>query len=104
MPCGSCTSSKSIKVERPLPPPVREKQTIQLPAAKPIDTRAAQAPVRQQPKPVQVKATKNLAAMAKSRASDMALCPTCNAPLRPIISGSGARVRKKCSRCNREFV
>jgi hypothetical protein len=31
-------------------------------------------------------------------------CPLCGAALSPILSGSGARNRKRCTRCNRTFV
>ena len=99
--CAGC-GNKAIRAEL-LPPPVRErKQTTAL--SKPINTAKMLQSPRPAQKPVAIKPIQNITVMAKSRASSLLLCPICNAPLRSIISGSGPRIRKKCSNCNREFA
>lgn len=40
----------------------------------------------------------------KENIKNLTLCPLCGSKLSPILSGSGARNRKRCTRCNRTFV
>jgi transposase-like protein len=40
----------------------------------------------------------------KQQLRDLKTCPLCGSTLSPILSGSGVRNRKRCSRCNRTFI
>ena len=40
----------------------------------------------------------------KQQLKDLKTCPLCGSTLSPILSGSGVRSRKRCSRCNRTFI
>jgi transposase-like protein len=40
----------------------------------------------------------------KENIKNLTLCPLCGSKLSPILSGSGVRNRKRCTRCNRTFV
>ena len=40
----------------------------------------------------------------KQNVRDLKACPLCGSPLSPILAGSGAKSRKRCTRCNRTFT
>jgi hypothetical protein len=40
----------------------------------------------------------------KQQLRDLKVCPLCNSTLTPILTGNGAKNRKRCLRCNRTFV
>ena len=40
----------------------------------------------------------------KQQLKDLKTCPLCGLPLSHVVSGSGVRNRKRCSRCNRTFI
>ena len=94
MGCGGCGGSvKSVSRVRDLNPPMQTTRPIPI---RPMGTKR----ILSQPSRV----TQTVTVKAIKRAKDLQLCPLCNTPLQIILSGSGPRNRKRCSRCNRVFV
>ena len=51
-----------------------------------------------------VTSSPNVIIKVKQNLQDLKACPLCGSQLSPILSGSGARNRKRCTRCNRTFI
>lgn len=97
MGCSGCGGNSSIKVVRNSIGSKNISKPTYTPILRPKPTTKI---VMSFPKPGET----NVALMARQRAKDMKLCPICNATLSTVLSGSGARNRKKCTHCNRVFV
>jgi hypothetical protein len=87
-------------------------------AARAMQSKAVRAQPKTKPAPKQISApsirptstarivvsTPSQAIKVKQQLRDLKTCPLCGSTLSPILSGSGVRNRKRCSRCNRTFI
>jgi len=94
MGCGGCGGSvRSVPRVRTMNPPMQTARPIPI---RPMGTKRVISQAS--------KVTQTITVKAIRRAKDLQLCPLCSTPLQMILSGSGPRNRKRCSRCNRVFV
>jgi hypothetical protein len=96
MACGSCGGAAARAIQkRAIGEQAKAKpvsKPTQIPKIRPTSTTRI------------VIAAPNTAIKIKQQLKDLKKCPLCGSALSPIISGSGARNRKKCTRCNRTFT
>ena len=99
MGCGGCGGGAAKTMQRRV---VGAQQSRPNPTTAP---RPIQAP-RLRPTPTSriVISVPTSTLKVKQQLKDLKVCPLCGSPLSPVMSGSGARNRKQCSRCNRTFV
>lgn len=95
MGCGACGGGSSIKTVRDsvrnvIPKP----RQIPAPILRPLPTSRI----------VVTSVKPSTANLSIKQIEDAKKCPLCGASLSPMLSGSGARNRKRCSHCNRIFV
>jgi hypothetical protein len=96
MACGSCGGAAARAIQKKA---VGEQARIK-PTAKPAQIQK----IRPIPTTRIVVATPSTAIKIKQQLKDLKKCPLCGSALSPVLSGSGARNRKKCTRCNRTFT
>lgn len=94
MACGACggAAAKAIQrraVSESKPKPIQK--PTQTPRLRPAATSK-----------IVIKTTNTI--KVKEQLRGLKSCPLCGAALSPILSGSGARNRKRCTRCNRTFI
>jgi len=98
MPCGGCGGGDTIKVDK-RPTTIKPARARVTPILRPSPTKKIIAAAER--KPVFNRST---TVSAKKRAAAVRICPVCGAPLKLVMSGSGARRRSECARCGQIYV
>jgi hypothetical protein len=96
MACGSCGGAAARAIQKRV---IGEKVK-----AKPVSKPTQVPSMRPAPTTRIVVAASSTSIKVKQQLKDLKKCPLCGSALSPILSGSGARNRKKCTRCNRMFT
>ncbi|MFA5767133.1 MAG: hypothetical protein WC919_04375 [Candidatus Paceibacterota bacterium] len=97
MGCGACGGGSAARV-------MQKRAVGTQPRAKPAPAPISTPRMRPASTTRIVVATPSQSIKVKQQLRDLKTCPLCGSTLSPILSGSGVRNRKRCSRCNRTFI
>jgi hypothetical protein len=97
MACGACGGGSAAKV-------MQNRAVGTQPRTRPVQKPIPAPRIRPTSTARIVVSTPSQSVKVKQQLRDLKTCPLCGSTLSPILSGSGVRNRKRCTRCNRTFI